>query len=230
MVFSGPNTSARRAASWSMHLLFAPPRRPSHTRQREHAGDCECASQQRCAAADPQVRHRGCRASRRWRTLFTEQILVVNQKAKLFERKAEYSVFSQYGHMVGGVRQFGTSMSRMVVGRDNVTKRLQIVDAGGGPILTLISPGLRFQPHRSLTRGLPAPRTSHLLHRLSLHHRMPRRTSRSDSFDAGIPPFTKTRSRLRPSAHPALFFGRRFPLDREAQRALCLCAELMLGE
>ena len=73
-------------------------------------------------------------------TLFTEQILVVNQKAKLFERKAEYSVFNQHGNKVGGVRQFGTSMSRVVVGRDNATKRLQIVDANGGPILTLTRP------------------------------------------------------------------------------------------
>ncbi|WP_104176422.1 phospholipid scramblase-related protein [Cryobacterium sp. Y50] len=73
-------------------------------------------------------------------TLFTEQILVVNQKAKLFERKAEYSVFSQHGHKIGGVRQFGISMSRMVVGRDNETKRLQIVDTDGRPILTLTRP------------------------------------------------------------------------------------------
>jgi uncharacterized protein YxjI len=73
-------------------------------------------------------------------TLFTEQILVVNQKAKLFERKAEYSVFDQHGRKVAGVRQFGISMSRMVVGRDNATKRLQIVDAEGRPILTLTRP------------------------------------------------------------------------------------------
>ena len=73
-------------------------------------------------------------------TLFTEQILIVNQKAKLFEKKAEYSVFNQQGHKVGGVRQFGISMSRLVVGRENETKRLQIVDAEGRPILTLTRP------------------------------------------------------------------------------------------
>ena len=73
-------------------------------------------------------------------TLFTEQILVVNQKAKLFERKAQYSVFSQDGHKLGGVRQFGSSMSGMVVGRENAAKRLQIVDANGDPILTLTRP------------------------------------------------------------------------------------------
>ncbi|MFG6491265.1 phospholipid scramblase-related protein [Microbacterium sp. P03] len=73
-------------------------------------------------------------------TLFTEAVLVVNQKAKLFEKKAEYEVFNQLGHKVGGVREFGRSMSRIVAGRDNSTKRLQIVDARGQPVLTLTRP------------------------------------------------------------------------------------------
>lgn len=73
-------------------------------------------------------------------TLFTERVLVVNQKAKLFEKKAEYAVFDQHGRKVGGVREFGTSMSTWVVGRDSATKRLQIVDAEGRPLLTLTRP------------------------------------------------------------------------------------------
>jgi hypothetical protein len=73
-------------------------------------------------------------------TLLTERLLVVNQKAKLFERRAEYGVYDQYGHKVGGVREFGTSMSRMVVGRENGTKRLQIVDENGQPMFTLTRP------------------------------------------------------------------------------------------
>lgn len=73
-------------------------------------------------------------------TLFTEQVLVVNQKAKLFEKKAEYAVFNQQGHKVGGVREYGISMSRMVMSRENATKRLQIVDANGQPVLTLTRP------------------------------------------------------------------------------------------
>ncbi|WP_434810138.1 phospholipid scramblase-related protein [Microbacterium sp. bgisy189] len=73
-------------------------------------------------------------------TLFTERVLVVNQKAKLFERKAEYTVFNQHGHRVGGVREFGRSMSRMAVGRDNATKRFQIVDRDGRSVLTLTRP------------------------------------------------------------------------------------------
>ncbi|MCH1883949.1 phospholipid scramblase-related protein [Agrococcus sp. ARC_14] len=73
-------------------------------------------------------------------TLFTEQILVVNQKAKFFERKAEYTVFNQHGHKVGGVREYGHSMSRVVMSRENSTKRFQIVDGEGRPVLTLTRP------------------------------------------------------------------------------------------
>lgn len=73
-------------------------------------------------------------------TLFTEAILVVNQKAKLIERKAEYAIYSQHGQQLGAVRQFGISMSRMLVGRSNETKRLQIVDAAGQPVMTLTRP------------------------------------------------------------------------------------------
>ncbi|MDN3495278.1 phospholipid scramblase-related protein [Planococcus sp. APC 4015] len=73
-------------------------------------------------------------------TLFTEQILVVNQKAKLFEKKAEYAVFNQQGEKVAGVREFGKSMTSIAVGRENATKRLQIVDAAGLPLLTVTRP------------------------------------------------------------------------------------------
>ncbi|SDZ15902.1 phospholipid scramblase-related protein [Herbiconiux ginsengi] len=85
-------------------------------------------------------------------TLFTEPLLVVNQKAKLFERKAEYSVFNQHGRKVGGVRQFGSSMSRMAVGRDNATKRFQIVDEAGRPILTLTRPATVLKSTVSVMR------------------------------------------------------------------------------
>lgn len=73
-------------------------------------------------------------------TLFTEQVLVVNQKAKLFEKKAVYEVFNQHGQKVGGVREYGISMSRVAVGRENSTKRFQIVDAEERPVLTLTRP------------------------------------------------------------------------------------------
>lgn len=78
-------------------------------------------------------------------TLFTERILVVNQKAKLFERRAEYAVFDQSGRQLGRVREFGVSMSRVVMSRDNATKRLQIVDADGVPLLTLTRPATMYK-------------------------------------------------------------------------------------
>ncbi|KQO96919.1 hypothetical protein ASF30_17820 [Leifsonia sp. Leaf264] len=90
-------------------------------------------------------------------TLFTEQILVVNQKAKLFEKKAEYSVFDQHGRKVGGVRQFGYSMSRMAVGRDNATKRFQIVDAEGQPLVTLTRPATVMKSKVMVTRADGSP-------------------------------------------------------------------------
>ncbi|MBH0099342.1 DUF2510 domain-containing protein [Salinibacterium sp. NSLL150] len=90
-------------------------------------------------------------------SLFTEQVLVINQRAKLFEQRAEYSIFSQQGVRVGGARQFGMSMSRMVVGQDNATKRLQIVDAAGIPVLTLIRPAAILKSTVTVMRedGMP---------------------------------------------------------------------------
>ena len=40
-------------------------------------------------------------------TIFTEPILVVNQKAKLIEVNNEYAIFDQNGRQLGAVRQVG---------------------------------------------------------------------------------------------------------------------------
>lgn len=90
-------------------------------------------------------------------TLFTEQVLVVNQRAKLFEKKADYAVFNQRGHQVGGVREYGVSMSRVAVGRENSTKRLQIVDAEGLPVLTLTRPATVLKSKVSVMRADGTP-------------------------------------------------------------------------
>lgn len=86
-------------------------------------------------------------------TLFTERVLVVNQKAKLFERKAEYTVFDRHGRKVGGVREFGISMARLAVGRENATKRLEIVDADGTPRLTLTRPATVWKSKVTVMRA-----------------------------------------------------------------------------
>lgn len=76
-------------------------------------------------------------------TLFSEPVLVVNQKPKLIAANAEYAVFDQHGHSVGTVREIGQSRLKNAVlpgGGDNGTKRLQILDVDGRLQLALTRP------------------------------------------------------------------------------------------
>jgi uncharacterized protein YxjI len=73
-------------------------------------------------------------------TLFTEPVLVVNQKAKLFETKSEYGVYNQKGQKVGSVREVGISLTRLAMGGNDGTRRLQIVDTNGRVLMTLTRP------------------------------------------------------------------------------------------
>ena len=78
-------------------------------------------------------------------TLFTEPVLVVNQKAKLIEVNNEYAVYDQRGTQVGAVRQVGQSMAkklfRVVADVDQyLTHKLQVVDMAGTPQLQLTRP------------------------------------------------------------------------------------------
>src|SRR5262249_58312227 len=49
-------------------------------------------------------------------TLFTEPVLVVNQKAKLIELTNEYAVYDQHGRQLGSVVQVGQSGVRKALG------------------------------------------------------------------------------------------------------------------
>ncbi|MGI8807560.1 MAG: phospholipid scramblase-related protein [Acidimicrobiales bacterium] len=78
-------------------------------------------------------------------TIFTEPVLVVNQKAKLIELNNEYAIFDQAGNQVGAVRQVGQSTAkkliRLVSSLDQfMTHKLQIVDMAGTPLLALTRP------------------------------------------------------------------------------------------
>ncbi|MFE6776709.1 phospholipid scramblase-related protein [Streptomyces sp. NPDC057702] len=78
-------------------------------------------------------------------TLFTESVLVVNQKVKLIELTNEYSVFDQHGRTIGSVVQVGQSalkkVARFVSSFDQfMTHRLEIRDAYGQPHLVLTRP------------------------------------------------------------------------------------------
>ncbi|MFF4242848.1 phospholipid scramblase-related protein [Streptomyces sp. NPDC001822] len=78
-------------------------------------------------------------------SLFDQQVLVVNQKAKLIEVTNEYRVFDQQGNTVGSVVQVGQSALRKVLRfvssiDQYLTHRLEIRDAHGRPQLLLTRP------------------------------------------------------------------------------------------
>ena len=76
-------------------------------------------------------------------TLFTEPVLIVDQKAKLFGGNAEYAVYDQQGHRIGAVQEVGhTLMRRAVVGppNRNRTVRLQVIDGNGQVVMVLTRP------------------------------------------------------------------------------------------
>lgn len=78
-------------------------------------------------------------------TLFSEPVLVVNQKAKLIELNNEYSVFDQNGGHIGSVSQVGQSTARKVLRFVSsvdqfLSVRLEVRDAHGQPQLLLTRP------------------------------------------------------------------------------------------
>jgi rRNA processing protein Gar1 len=80
-------------------------------------------------------------------TLFTEPVLVVNQKAKLIEVNAEYAVYDQHGQQIGAVREVGQSFMKkaMAVPADGRTHRLQVVDLNGRVLIALTRPAKIFR-------------------------------------------------------------------------------------
>jgi uncharacterized protein YxjI len=78
-------------------------------------------------------------------TLFTEPVLVVNQKAKIIEVNNEYAISDQNGVQIGAVRQVGQSTAKKVLRvLTNVdqflTHKYQVVDAQGLVQLQLTRP------------------------------------------------------------------------------------------
>ena len=95
-------------------------------------------------------------------TLFTEPILVVNQKRKLIELNTEFAVFDQHGTQVGAVRQVGQSTAKKALRfMSNVdqflTHRLQIVDIQGNVVLALTRPAKLVKSKVLITDGQGRP-------------------------------------------------------------------------
>ncbi|MFF3419391.1 MULTISPECIES: phospholipid scramblase-related protein [unclassified Streptomyces] len=90
-------------------------------------------------------------------TLFTEPVLVVNQKAKLIELTNEYKVMDQQGNPVGSVTEVGQGVLRkilrLVSSLDQfLTHRMEIRDAHGQPQLLLTRPAKIFKSRVIVTR------------------------------------------------------------------------------
>ena len=83
-------------------------------------------------------------------TLFTESILVVNQKLKLIELNNQYSVFDSSGKQIASVNQVGQSTAkkllRLVSSLDQfLTHKLEISDMKGQVLLRLTRPAKVFK-------------------------------------------------------------------------------------
>ncbi|MCU1344552.1 MAG: hypothetical protein JWL70_818 [Acidimicrobiia bacterium] len=83
-------------------------------------------------------------------TVFTEPILVVNQKAKLIELTNQYAVFDQAGNQVASVTEVGQSKAkkalRLLSSLDQfMSHRLEVNDMNGAVILQLTRPAKVFK-------------------------------------------------------------------------------------
>lgn len=83
-------------------------------------------------------------------TIFSEPVLVVNQKAKLIEINNEYAIYDQHGSQLGAIRQVGQSaakkVARALLNVDQfMTHSLQIVDMAGAVQLTVTRPRKVFK-------------------------------------------------------------------------------------
>ena len=95
-------------------------------------------------------------------SLFTEPVLVVNQKAKLIEVTNEYKVMDQNGNQIGSVTEVGQStlkkVARFVSSLDQfMTHRLEIRDAYGQPQLVLTRPAKVFKSKVLVSRPDGSP-------------------------------------------------------------------------
>lgn len=95
-------------------------------------------------------------------TLFTEPVLVVNQKAKLIELTNEYKVMDQSGREIGSVTQVGQGVLRKILrfvsSLDQfLTHKLEIRDAYGQPQLLLTRPAKIFKSRVVVTRPDGSP-------------------------------------------------------------------------
>ena len=92
------------------------------------------------------------------KNIFTENILVVNQKAKLLELTAEFRIFDSSGVQIGVVRQVGQSkakkVARALLNVDALmTHTLEIADMNGNVLMSITKPRALLKPKVIVSRG-----------------------------------------------------------------------------
>ena len=95
-------------------------------------------------------------------TLFTEPVLVVNQRAKLIEMANEFGVFDQHGNRLGGVVQVGQSTLkkaiRLLTNYDQfLTHKFEVRDANHSTVLKVTRPAKVFKSRFLVTRADESP-------------------------------------------------------------------------
>lgn len=95
-------------------------------------------------------------------TLFTEPVLVINQKAKLIELNNEYAVFNQQGQQLASVVQVGQSTAKKVIrflgNYDQFfTHKLEIRDGHGQVLLRVTRPAKLMKSRVIVERGDGSP-------------------------------------------------------------------------
>jgi uncharacterized protein YxjI len=145
--------------AWTAHTQPAqqsPHQQNPHQQPRQQRGDASDWEFALDARPDPdrirqQQRQAGVgQAGHGGGTLFTEPVLVVNQRVKLIEMANEYAVFDQHGRQLGAVVQVGQSALKKAVrflsSYDQfMTHRFELRDANGQTVLRMTRPAKVFK-------------------------------------------------------------------------------------
>jgi uncharacterized protein YxjI len=90
-------------------------------------------------------------------TIFTESVLVVNQRPKYLEMSYEYAICDRRGDRLGSVRQVGQSAAKKVFRLltdwdEDFRHALQVLDLRGNVVLEVISPSALFRNSKAIVR------------------------------------------------------------------------------
>jgi uncharacterized protein YxjI len=91
-------------------------------------------------------------------TVLNEPILVVNQKAKIFEMDSQYSIYNSDGAQIAAVHQVGQSQAkkamRLLTNMDNfMTHKFELSDPHGNVLLRITRPAKMIKSKLQVTTG-----------------------------------------------------------------------------